>query len=268
MSTQQLHLPDGTIAYDLSGPADGRLAVLVHGLGDTRASYRFLAPALAAAGFRVATMDVRGYGDSSLNWPEYSTPAVARDITELVRHLTDRPAVLAGHSFAAGAVAMVAGRNPELVDRLVMLGPAVTHEPMNPFLGTAAKFMTAYVTPWIMYYRSLYPGPKPADFTSYLSDLKASLKRPGRMVPVKRLMASLTPANDADLSLVTAPTAIVMGGKDGDFADPAAEADKIAADLAGPAEVTVLPVSGHYPHADDAKATNSIVVRFLTERRD
>jgi len=266
MTTRQLSLADGVIAYELSGPADGQLVVTVHGLGDTRASYRFLAPALAEAGFRVATMDVRGYGDSSLGWPEYSTPAVAQDITALIRHLTDKPAILAGHSFAAGAVAMVAGQHPELVDRLIMLGPAVTHHPMNPFLGTAAKFLTSYVTPWIMYYRSLYPGPKPADFADYLANLKSSLKRPGRMAPVKRLMASLTPANDADLSLVKAPTVIVMGGKDGDFADPAAEADKIAEELGGPAEVTVLPVSGHYPHADDAKATNSIVVRFLTGR--
>jgi pimeloyl-ACP methyl ester carboxylesterase len=38
--------------------------VLVPGLGDLRASYRFLAPALKEAGYRVACTDLRGAGGS------------------------------------------------------------------------------------------------------------------------------------------------------------------------------------------------------------
>jgi pimeloyl-ACP methyl ester carboxylesterase len=40
------------------------LVVLVPGMGDLRASYRFLAPALKEAGHRVACTDLRGHGDS------------------------------------------------------------------------------------------------------------------------------------------------------------------------------------------------------------
>jgi predicted dienelactone hydrolase len=47
-----------TIAYDVIG--QGPLVVLAHGIGDSRHSYRFLAPALAAAGYRVANMDIHG----------------------------------------------------------------------------------------------------------------------------------------------------------------------------------------------------------------
>ena len=33
-------------------------------MGDLRSVYRFLAPELVGAGYRVATMDLRGHGDS------------------------------------------------------------------------------------------------------------------------------------------------------------------------------------------------------------
>jgi alpha-beta hydrolase superfamily lysophospholipase len=38
--------------------------VLVPGTGDLRPSYRFLAPALKEAGYRVACTHLRGHGDS------------------------------------------------------------------------------------------------------------------------------------------------------------------------------------------------------------
>ena len=60
--TVYLTRPDGRIGYDVSG--DGRLVVLVPGMGDLRAAYRFLAPAVREAGYRVACTDLRGHGDS------------------------------------------------------------------------------------------------------------------------------------------------------------------------------------------------------------
>jgi pimeloyl-ACP methyl ester carboxylesterase len=69
MGTEYLELPGGRVAYEMAGPAGGPLAVCVHGLGETRRTFRFLVPALAAAGYRVAAMDVRGYGESTAAWP-------------------------------------------------------------------------------------------------------------------------------------------------------------------------------------------------------
>jgi pimeloyl-ACP methyl ester carboxylesterase len=44
--------------------ARAALVVLVPGMGDLRASYRFLAPALKEAGYQVACTDLRGHRDS------------------------------------------------------------------------------------------------------------------------------------------------------------------------------------------------------------
>src|SRR5207249_7025448 len=115
--TRLLELPAGTIAYDHSGPAaaDGQLVVCVPGMGDVRGVYRFLVPALTAAGHRVVTMDVRGHGESSARWDDYSAPAIGGDVLALVRHLDAGPAHLVGGSMAAAAVVWAAAEAPELV---------------------------------------------------------------------------------------------------------------------------------------------------------
>jgi len=62
--TEFLDVPGGRIAYEVTGA--GPLAVLSHGIGVRRQDYRFLAPVLAQAGYRVASADLRGHGESSL----------------------------------------------------------------------------------------------------------------------------------------------------------------------------------------------------------
>jgi len=100
-ATQFLVAPEGRIAFDDTG-GSGRLVVAVPGMGDMRAEYRYLTPSLTAAGARVVTMDVRGFGQTSAAWPDYSAHAVSRDVVALIRHLGAGPANVAGTSFAAG----------------------------------------------------------------------------------------------------------------------------------------------------------------------
>ena len=118
--TEFLTLEEGTIAYDVAG--DGPLVVLAHGMGDSRASYRFVTPQLVAAGYRVAVVDIRGCGESSAEWPSYSRTDIAGDLIALVRHLGG-PAVLVGQSISGGAVTIAAAQAPELVQGIVELGP-------------------------------------------------------------------------------------------------------------------------------------------------
>lgn len=92
---QKLSVPGGTLAFDDTG-GGGPLIVCVPGMGDLREQYRLLTPLLVLAGFRVVTMDLRGMGDSSVDWPDYSPEAVGGDIVAIVRHLN------AGRAFIVG----------------------------------------------------------------------------------------------------------------------------------------------------------------------
>ena len=108
-TTQYLDRGEGRIAYDVTG--SGPLVVAVPGMGDLRSTYRHLAPALVDAGFRVATMDLRGHGDSDTTFTAYDDPAAASDIIALIEHLGG-PALVIGNSMGAAAAVIAAAENP------------------------------------------------------------------------------------------------------------------------------------------------------------
>src|SRR4029079_3233956 len=89
--TEFLDVAGGRIAYDVTG--EGPPVVLSHGIGDRRQAYRFLAPKLAQAGYRVANADLRGHGESSMGWSSVTGKAaitrtdIAGDLLALIRHL-------------------------------------------------------------------------------------------------------------------------------------------------------------------------------------
>ena len=94
-STSYLTRPGGRIGYDVAGT--GPLIVLVPGMGDLRGGYRFLAPALRAAGYRVACTDLRGHGDSDPTFTSYGDEDTAGDVVALIGELGGS-AVVVGNS--------------------------------------------------------------------------------------------------------------------------------------------------------------------------
>jgi pimeloyl-ACP methyl ester carboxylesterase len=265
-----LDRPDGRIAYTDTGA--GPIVVLVPGLGDLKESYRFLAPRLIAAGHRVVAMDLRGHGGSSAGWPEYTNAALGSDIVALVAHLDTGPAAVVGVSMGAGAAAWAAAEAPNAIDRLVLIGPFVRAVPMAWWKAALFKTVlhTAFVGPWGpaawgMYYASLYPTAKPADFDAYKAALVANLKEPGRMAALQAMLAAPKADVEARLGEVRAPTLVVMGTKDPDFDDPAAEANTVAR-LLGGGGVQMIDGAGHYPHAEMPDETLPAILDFLAAR--
>jgi hypothetical protein len=64
--TIYLSRPEGRIGYDVAG--DGSLVLLVPGMGDLRAGYRFLAPDLRVARYRVACSPASPPAQSCASW--------------------------------------------------------------------------------------------------------------------------------------------------------------------------------------------------------
>src|ERR1700727_3241303 len=111
--TEFLDIKGGRIAYDVTG--EGPLIALSHGIGDRRQVFRFLAPELVRAGFRVVAADMRGHGESSMgDWKSISRTDVAGDLVALIRHLGG-PAVIVGHSLSGGAATIAAATAPDPV---------------------------------------------------------------------------------------------------------------------------------------------------------
>jgi pimeloyl-ACP methyl ester carboxylesterase len=116
------------------GPADGPLALCLHGYPDTAWTWRHLGPHLAGEGWRVVAPFMRGYGPTDLA-PDgcYQIGALAADAVGAHGTLGgDDRAVLIGHDWGATAVYAVAGFAPSLFRRLVTIAippPAVLMQP-------------------------------------------------------------------------------------------------------------------------------------------
>lgn len=80
------------------------LVVLLHGFPQNWWAWRAQLPALAAAGYRVAAMDLRGTGASDKPPRGYDVPTLTRDVAGVIRSLGAQDAVVVGHG-VGGAVA-------------------------------------------------------------------------------------------------------------------------------------------------------------------
>ncbi len=272
--TKHLHVGENTIAYDVSG--QGPLVVLAHGIGDSRHSYRFLAPALAAAGYRVANVDLRGCGESSLGWDGYSRTDIAGDLLAMVRHLGG-PAVLIGQSISGGAATIAAATAPELISGVIELAPFTRKQPVD--LGgliRVKRFRSGYtqlgqvvvrgrLANWTKYLELAYPA-KPGDWDSELARIQAKLSEPGRMKALQAMCKTKPSDAGNQLPHVRCPVLIIEGSLDPDWADPRAEGEKIIADLpTGLGELVVIDGAGHYPHAQAPEAVLALALPFLAK---
>lgn len=274
-STEFIDVEGGRIAYEVTG--EGPLVVLSHGMGDNRSSYRFLAPLIAAAGFRVARVDMRGHGESSTGWPSYTRTDTAGDLMEVVRALGG-PAVIVGQSFSGGSATIAAATHPELVSAVVEIDPFTrpAKVSLRAFLRNAEyrrgglllvrMAMTGSVKAWSRYLDLAYPGPKPADWDTWLPALLETLQAQGRMKAVQKTGMSRPTDAEAQLPNVRCPALIVMGSLDPDWPDSEAEATAIVDLLPGGiGRYVMIEGAGHYPQAQFPEQVASAVIPFLEE---
>ena len=270
---QHLSTDEGTIAYDLTGT--GPLVVLAHGMGDSRHSYRFVAPALVAAGYRVANVDLRGCGDSSPTWTSYSRTDIAGDLVALVRHLGG-PAVIVGQSISGGAATIAAATAPDLVRAVVELAPFTRKQSVDLVgllrngkhragtLQLGKVMTTGSLGGWLSYLDLAFPT-RPADWDTERARIQDTLARPERMAALRGMTKTSPVDAGAQLANVRCPVLVVEGGLDPDWADPRAEGERIVADLpTGLGELAVIDGAGHYPHTQTPDELLALVLPFLT----
>jgi pimeloyl-ACP methyl ester carboxylesterase len=174
------------------------------------------------------------------------------------------PAVIGGNSMAAGAAALVAADRRGLVDGLVLIGPFVRNGKMSAVQRILLRVAMARpwaATSWKSYMSKLSARRRPDDFDEYRDTVVASLRRPG----YAKAFSSTTRTNhdpaEARLTDVASLTMVIMGERDPDFPDPAAEATWIAQALS--ASVVMIPEAGHDPQSQQPELTVESVSSFL-----
>jgi len=156
---------DGGVVYaDLYGVGSSAV-VLAHGMKFDKASWKEQAVELAAAGFRVAAIDFRGYGNSHGGPASQSPRDLYLDVLAAVDYLRAqgaRTVAVIGASMGGGASANAVVKGPPgAIDRLILLAPVPIE---NPERIAAPKLYAAAlgdpITPQVRVQFEKAPHPK------------------------------------------------------------------------------------------------------------
>lgn len=256
----------GTLAVEITGKETDPLIICSPGMGDTRDAYAPLAKTLVAHGYRVATMDARGHGDSSAKFSRYGDEATADDFLTVADEFSHGSRViLAGASFSAAAATIAAAKQPERISKIILLGPFLRNG-MGVFGLWMMWAMMAWPwgpAAWEMYAATLWPGLGSEGAKERAATTKTSLTRPGRWAAFQATVSGLDHRVVAPyIERVRAPVLVVMGDKDPDWKDPAQEAEWVASNFSQ-VETLIVPGAGHAPMFERPEVVSEKAVSFL-----
>ncbi|WP_133650279.1 alpha/beta hydrolase [Paraburkholderia flava] len=139
---RQINAGTLSIGYAEAGPANGPVAILLHGWPYDIYSFVDVAPLLAAQGYRVIVPYLRGYGTtrflSADTMRNAQQAVVAVDIIALMDALKIDKAVIAGYDWGARTADIIAALWPERCKALVSVSgyligsPEANHAPLPP----------------------------------------------------------------------------------------------------------------------------------------
>ncbi|MFD3311618.1 alpha/beta fold hydrolase [Streptomyces sp. NPDC058694] len=118
-------------AYRMAG--EGPALVLIHGIGDSSATWAELIPDLART-HTVIAPDLLGHGASDKPRADYSVAAYANGLRDLLSTLGIEQATLIGHSLGGGVAMQFAYQFPERTERLILVSAGGVGREVNPVL--------------------------------------------------------------------------------------------------------------------------------------
>jgi pimeloyl-ACP methyl ester carboxylesterase len=162
----------GSLRMRVATQGSGPLVLLCHGFPELWVSWRSQLQALAAAGFRAAAPDMRGYGgtDAPQDPGQYTLLHLVGDMVALVRELGESHAVIVGHDWGAPVAWHSALLRPDIFRAVV--GLSVPYSPPSPIDLLTALEQQGITTFYIQHFQP--PGVAEAELQA---DPAASLRR-------------------------------------------------------------------------------------------
>lgn len=268
----ELPVDSSIIAFEDSHPGASSsqpVAYCLPGIGDFRHSYRFLAPLLQNAGFRVIVQDIRGVGDSGTEFNSYSIESIASDVISVLdaSHITS-PVVLFANSLTAACAITIAANHPDRVAAIVTLGGFFRDMPKDTFFRPISHLLFNRLwgqSAWIYAFRGFFINP-PSDLPTYIEAVKAKMLSNCAHAGIIGTMIRATKGHAwTKMELVKAPVLLIMGSRDPDFKNPLEETDFVASHLTNSrlVETAMIDDVGHYPQAEAPDKVAQVALTFL-----
>ncbi|XP_074482990.1 bifunctional epoxide hydrolase 2-like isoform X2 [Sebastes fasciatus] len=150
-----------------SGPP----VVLCHGFPESWYSWRYQIPAVAAAGFRVLALDMKGYGESTAppDIEEYSQEQLCKDLITFMDKMSMPQVTLVGHDWGGALVWTMSQYYPERVRAVASLNTPLFRA--DPSVSPAEKLKAVPIFDYQLYFQK--PGVAEAELEK---DLERTFK--------------------------------------------------------------------------------------------
>lgn len=264
-----------------AGPAQGPLAILLHGFPEFWYSWRRQIPHLAAAGFRVWAPDQRGYNlsDKPKGRRAFRVEELAADVIGLVQQSGRERIHLVGHDWGGAVAWWIALHYPQILERLVLLNiphPAVMLRNLkrNPAQMCRSWYVLFFQLPWLPEAlsraghwrwpaRALRKTSRPGTFSDAdLAMYREAWSQPGAFTSMLNWYRALTtqrlqlPGNPR----ISVPTLLLWGCHDGALGREMAQP---SIDLCDHGRLVLFEEATHWVHEDEPDRVNELLTQFL-----
>ncbi len=259
---------DQTIYTEEQGPANGPIAILIHGWSSSSFTWAPVVPVLSRR-YRCIAVDLPGFGKSPAPKQPPTIAGYADMIASLIEQVSERPVLLLGHSMGGQINTTLALRHPMLVERMVLLNPALSGRlstRVNLLLAPHVLSERFRIMEWLLYILAKTPLDytdhllKPSNFaeraqvseTDY-QRIRADARRHGQgRVRAACYGAMLKGDLRGQLGRVEAPALVIWGAEDNIV--PLRDAGAVAEEWAD-ADLRLIPNAGHWPQFEQTDIT-------------
>jgi pimeloyl-ACP methyl ester carboxylesterase len=264
------------LSYQETGPADGPVVVLIHGLASDSDTWELALAPLAECGLRVIALDLLGHGRSDKPRGRYLLDDFAASLEAFFAAAGIDRATVGGHSLG-GAIAVHFGyHHADRVERLILVSAGGLGREVHPVLRAAAlpgasRVLGVALRPRLV---RLYQRPDVHRALRLTPDNLANLRRTrraldsagGRATFFAALRGVIAPSGQRGSFIEMrylaehVPTLLVWSERDGVI--PVAHAHAARAHLPG-SRLVVFPGGGHEPHRRHAVEFADAVAGFI-----
>ncbi|NOQ38678.1 MAG: alpha/beta fold hydrolase [Anaerolineales bacterium] len=265
-----IELSGGLVHYQLEGPADSPLIVLVHGFSVPANLWDPTYLALKEAGYQVLRFDLYGRGYSARPDVAYDINLFSTQLEELISELeVDEPVHLVGLSMGGPVVASYANRHPDLVRSITLIAPEVVQVtwkdifPMN-LPGVGEYLMAVYMEP---IYLPKWQGSdfsQPENFPDWEERYRVQLQYQGTgralLSTIRNLVELNAELDYQKLSETKLPVLLIWGSEDQTISE---ENMQVLQELLPDMQVQIIEKGGHLAHYEFSEIGNPILLEFI-----
>ena len=274
--------------FHVAEMGSGPLVLLLHGFPTFWWTWRHALPVLAAAGFRAAAMDLRGYAGSDHPPRGYDPFTLSADVSGVIRSLGARDAVIVGHGWGGFLAWTTAVTHPEAVRAIApismphprRLRASISRDPAQ---RRASSYVFGFQVPASPERDLLEDGA--AEVGDFLREWSATPSWPDDHT-VATYRAGMLLLNTAHCALeyhrwalrsiprpdgiryanrmktpIQAPVLHLQGGSDPTVLPSSAQGSEQF--VAGPYQYTEFPGVGHFPHEESPEDVHAALLAWL-----